>query len=283
MASVMEFYVAGEDSSGDAMDADNSIDELAQSFTIGTTGTNTTFNISSVNIKTFITGSPGDMTVEIQETFTDGTPKGTAISTGTLLASEVQNPGIWNSVSMSSVGLKTSGKYAIVIRATTSAGNTYSWRADAGGGYGGGNAWTYDGTVWTSTAPDKLFEIVGGDYAGTLCTLANAINKAGANASVIATNETLVSDFVRQAEGVINSVTRFNWVGEYSTLTNDVKFILNDVASSLAAIYIITYDISGFTDRVEAETMINVYRDSALRNLGLLRNQNVKEFITGDS
>ncbi len=113
-------------------------------------------------------------------------------------------------------------------------------------------------------------------------SLADASNKAGANANAGAKEEVLMSDYVRQAEGTINAVTRFNWVKTYSSLTDDVRFILNDVASDLAAIYAITYDMSGFTDRVEAETMINVYRDAALRGLSILKNQEVKTFMTGD-
>jgi len=287
MASVIEFYVAGEDSNGSAMDADNTIDRLAQSFTIGTTGTNTTFNLSSVNIKIFKTGTPGNLSIEIHETFNDGTPKGTAISSGTIAVGSVGTvTGTWYEISMSTATLKANGKYAIVLSATTSTGNTYNWRVDAGGGYAGGNTWENDETAgeWAATAGDAMFEIVGGDYAGTLCTLADAINKAGANASAIGSNETLVSNFVRQAEGTIAAVTKFDWVDAYASISDDVKYILNDVASNLAAIYIISYDMSGYTaDTVEAETMINVYRESIARGLSLLKDQEVKDFITGDA
>ena len=88
---------------------------------------------------------------------------------------------------------------------------------------------------------------------------------------------------IKDGRNRINANTRFNWVDAYSSLTDEVKFILNDVASSLAAIYIITYDISGFTDRVEAETMINVLRDSALAELAILKNKEVKDFMVDDS
>ena len=63
-----------------------------------------------------------------------------------------------------------------------------------------------------------------------------------------------------------------------------MKFIFNQVASDLAAIYIITYDMSAYTAAtVEAETMLNIYREAVARGLSLLRDQNVRKFITGDT
>ena len=56
--------------------------------------------------------------------------------------------------------------------------------------------------------------------------------------------------------------------------------IATQVVEDIAAIYGITYDMSGFTSRIEAEDMINVLRDSALRGLSLLRDQKVVTFIT---
>ena len=82
-----------------------------------------------------------------------------------------------------------------------------------------------------------------------------------------------------QAESLINAITRFNWSDVYSTLNVDTKGLLKEAASNIAAIYAIQYDMSGFTSRVEAEDMINVLRDAALRAMSLLRDKKVKEFI----
>ena len=67
----------------------------------------------------------------------------------------------------------------------------------------------------------------------------------------------------------------------YASLNVDVKGILKETASNLAAIYVITYDMGGYTSRVEAEDMINVLRDAALRNLALLRDKKTKDFMSG--
>ncbi len=114
---------------------------------------------------------------------------------------------------------------------------------------------------------------------GIFATTAEVERKAGANVSTTSKTEAYVNDYMTQVEAYINSTTRFNWSDAYSGLNVDAKGILKEVASNLAAIYAIQYDISGFTDLDEATAMINVLRDGALRGLSLLRDKKVKEFM----
>jgi hypothetical protein len=51
------------------------------------------------------------------------------------------------------------------------------------------------------------------------------------------------------------------------------------VTSDIAAIYAIEYDLSGFTTRTEAEDMINILRDAALRGLSILRDKKTQTFL----
>ena len=115
---------------------------------------------------------------------------------------------------------------------------------------------------------------------GIFATTAEVERKAGTNASATSKAEAYVNDYMTQAESLINSIVRFNFSDVYSTLNVDTKGILKEVASNLAAIYVISYDMSGFTSRIEAEDMINILRDAALRGLSILRDKKVKEFIT---
>jgi len=281
MVSAFEKYVTGNDAT---LEFTNTA-WIATTFTIGHVGDNVNFNVSSVDIA--LDDLRDDIcTAGIYNVKPDGSPDiaAGAISTGTFTTTTTTPA--WINITMSLGTLKASTMYALVLSASDATG--LDWKYDANGGltYTEGDLWTSadSGASWANQSPAlPLFQINGGDYAGTLCTLADARNKAGANAAAGAVNESIASDYVRQAEGTINAVTRFNWVDAYTSLTDDVKFILNDVASNLAAIYMITYDMSGFTDRVEAETMINVYRDAALRGLGILKNQAVKTFIVGDT
>ena len=116
---------------------------------------------------------------------------------------------------------------------------------------------------------------------GIFATTAEVARKAGANASATSVAEAYVNDYMTQAESFINSTARFNFSDAYTGLDADVKGILKEIASNLAAIYVITYDMSGFTSRVEAEDMINILRDAALRGLSVLRDKKVQDFING--
>ena len=116
---------------------------------------------------------------------------------------------------------------------------------------------------------------------GIFCTTAEVQRKSGANASIVSNVEAYINDFVTQAESEINSLTRKNWSDVYSTLDVDVKSLLKAAASNLAAMYVIQYDMSGFSSAVEAQTMLDVLYNSYLRALGILKDKNVQTFIEG--
>lgn len=116
---------------------------------------------------------------------------------------------------------------------------------------------------------------------GIFCTTAEVLRKAGANASATAAAEAYTNDFVTQAESLINCTCRYNFSDDYAGLNADVKGLLKQVASDLAAIYVISYDMSGFFTRAEAENMVNILRDSALRGLSVLRDKKTQDFING--
>tara|TARA_R100000750_G_C2344765_1_gene95828 strand:+ start:2098 stop:2463 length:366 start_codon:yes stop_codon:yes gene_type:complete len=116
---------------------------------------------------------------------------------------------------------------------------------------------------------------------GVFATTTECTRKAGAGASATATAEAFVNDFVAQAESLINCMTRFNWSDAYSGLDADNRDLLKEAASNLAAIYIISYDMGGYTSRSEAESMINLLRDAALRAISILRDKKTKVYING--
>ncbi len=291
MASTFEKYVINDDSNLDTWNSGgDNFDLAAQTFTIGNVGDNLTFNVSSVDVKIFKTGAIQDVEVSITEILPDQSPDmNNIISTGTILAADIPTvTGAWKNAIMTTAALKASTQYALVLGGqVTSAVIFISWRQDNNNGaYGGGNTWSRNGTtgVWAPEASvdDAMFQINGGNYAGTLCTLADARNKAGANASSTGSNESLVSDFVLQAESFVNVSTKKNWTDIYSTLNDDVKFILNQIVSNLAAIDIITHDMAGYSSRVEAETMINTYREEVNRALFFLLKENNEDFMVNE-
>jgi|TARA_Y100000296_G_C5018640_1_gene178727 hypothetical protein len=120
-------------------------------------------------------------------------------------------------------------------------------------------------------------------HEGIFATSDEIIKKAGHGASSTYTAEAVVNDFIAQAESEINVVTRRNWSDDYSGLNTDVKRILSKCAASLAAIEIITCDMGGYTSRTEAESMINVLRDTALRLMSVLKTQNAERFMDSET
>jgi hypothetical protein len=114
---------------------------------------------------------------------------------------------------------------------------------------------------------------------GIFATTAEILRKAGANASSTAAAEAYTNDFIAQAESEINALTRVNWSDLYAGLNADVKAVLKEAATNLAAMYVISYDMSGFTSRLEATTMLDLLRDAYLRALGVLRQIQVQTFV----
>lgn len=114
---------------------------------------------------------------------------------------------------------------------------------------------------------------------GVFCTTAEVRRKAGTGASTLSTTEAYVNDFVTQAESLINTVCRYNFTDNYPTLNVDVRGVLKLAASNIAAIYVVTFDMSGYSSRIEAEDLINILRDGALQALSLLRDKKQQEFV----
>ncbi len=114
---------------------------------------------------------------------------------------------------------------------------------------------------------------------GIFATTAEVQRKAGASASTTSNVEAYINDYMTQVESYINTVCMYNFSDTYSTLNADVKGILKMVASNLAAIYVIEYDLSGFKNQREAETMLDVLSDGASKGLKLLKDAVRRKFI----
>ena len=106
----------------------------------------------------------------------------------------------------------------------------------------------------------------------TLTTSGSAVRKAGTNAnSTIAVSGSALQDWSDMAEGRIVSETRRDWVDSYNSVDSGVKLLLADTASSLIAKQIISYDMSGYTSRAEAQTMLDVQEDTAQKGISAIK------------
>lgn len=117
--------------------------------------------------------------------------------------------------------------------------------------------------------------------SGIFCTGTEVGYKAGSGKSAVSSAEAYTNYYISLAESYINSVCRYNFSDNYSTLNIDTKKILNDAASNLAAIYVILYDMSGYATRIDAEDIINVCLDRADKAIAVLKDKKVQDFING--
>ena len=116
-------------------------------------------------------------------------------------------------------------------------------------------------------------------HTGIFATADEIAVKSGELVDATGATEARINALCLQVESFINCVTRYNWSDAFAALNADVKGILGEVESNLVAIYLIQFNMSGYTSRVEAEDMVNILRDAALRDLALLRDMKVRDFM----
>jgi hypothetical protein len=117
--------------------------------------------------------------------------------------------------------------------------------------------------------------------AAILASGCHVLKKCGANSLNRISGADFTNEFLLQAEGFINSATRYNWNDNYTALNADVKGVLEEAASNLAATYMINYDMSGYTSRTEAELMINLLLVRANQCLQVLIDKKAETFVKG--
>jgi hypothetical protein len=104
--------------------------------------------------------------------------------------------------------------------------------------------------------------------------------RAGENANTTAKAVAATDIYVLNVESTINSLTRFNWSDAFTAGLNvDVQGVLTDTGASMCAMNVINADMSGFTSRTEAQTMLDVLNNNVQRNLSILRDRKVQTFI----
>ena len=118
-------------------------------------------------------------------------------------------------------------------------------------------------------------------HTGIFATSDEILVKAGDNVSSSATTEARINALCLQAESYINVSARYNYSDNFSTLNPDVKGILSDAESNLVALYLIMYDLSTFTTRVEAEDMLNILKVRFNECMKLLSDNTAIKYING--
>lgn len=117
----------------------------------------------------------------------------------------------------------------------------------------------------------------------TLCDSGAVKLKAGANRP---TDDTVITGanytmLINEAEAFINDKTQIDWVAAYAGLATDLKTVLEDFASSHAAIAVISHDMSGYTSRAEAQSMLDVNYARLTDALNIVKEKVASDFMQG--
>lgn len=112
-----------------------------------------------------------------------------------------------------------------------------------------------------------------------ICTSQAIIRKAGANASATATaSSALLADYCDQAESTICMRTRKDWITDWANVDTNIKPSVSEAVAAIAAMSIINYDMSGYTSRAEAQTMLDVLNNEASQIIKDLKDKNFQRF-----
>lgn len=114
----------------------------------------------------------------------------------------------------------------------------------------------------------------------TFCTSGAVKLKAGANVSTALT-DTNYTSFINHAENYLNDIIKLedtDLVTKYSSLNSNVKLILEDAASSYAAIEALQYDPTVYSSRT-FETLIDINYNRVIECANLLKNKQTTDFI----
>ena len=107
----------------------------------------------------------------------------------------------------------------------------------------------------------------------TFTTSGSMIHKAGENVDSTISGHYILDDWLDEAEAYVNLLCRKDYTTDWASLEANKKNVLREAVSNLVAIYAISYNMSGYTTRVEAEDMINVLWSRFLDCVMLLRDQ----------
>ena len=118
---------------------------------------------------------------------------------------------------------------------------------------------------------------------GTLCVNADVANKSGLYANATAVAEASTNVLIKEAEGKIATVIRYDVVTNYALLSAIAKEFFRDVASSYAAVMVVNYDMGGFTDRQEATTIVNINWAVYDEGIKLLKDDKFRAFLGVDA
>ena len=111
-----------------------------------------------------------------------------------------------------------------------------------------------------------------------ICLSGSVILKAGTNAKTL--TETQYTELIAEATAFVCASSRYDWTSLWASLSGTFAGpIVKEAVSSWAAINVIENDMSGFTSRLEAQTMLDILWSKIVECVNLLRDEKFRTFV----
>ena len=106
--------------------------------------------------------------------------------------------------------------------------------------------------------------------------------RAGINANSTSKATAATDVYVLNIEAMINMRTRKNWSAEFTSgLDSSGAGALTHVGACWCALIVINSDMSGYTSRSEAQTMLDFLNNEVNKGLSFLKEKAAETFILG--
>lgn len=126
---------------------------------------------------------------------------------------------------------------------------------------------------------DAIFRVYGQVWNSNIVQYSTILAKIGSGANATSKNYDYANNYVQVAEGYVAAVTRYDWGGNWTSLHEKARRVVEQAVACLAAIDIIQYDYSGYGTRFEAREKCAELRELANIAIDALKDENVKVFV----
>jgi len=111
----------------------------------------------------------------------------------------------------------------------------------------------------------------------TISTSGAVYVKAGENARVLTDAQT--NEIIEQAENFVSASSRYDWISNWASLSGTAGAkIVKEAVEDWAAMGIVSNDMSGYTSRLEAQTILDVLWSKIVECVNLLRDEKFRTF-----
>lgn len=115
-------------------------------------------------------------------------------------------------------------------------------------------------------------------FTGTIVTEAEMQFFAGENVDATGDVEANHNFLAGYAEAYLSSLVKYDIVTNWGTLNATYKILFSEYAARLSAMALITFNMAGYTSRIEAEDMLSVHNSRLNKIQKLLDNSSIQDF-----